>query len=204
MRETADQMRADLAFLRAVTEDGEALPELLGWHLVAIGGVFAAAMLHIWSVYAGVTPWPESWKHFLSVPGVLLYMPIHFWVARQRRGLTWGPAATAFGAAWAAMATMIPAAVVVLLVAQQQTGMPFYLAWPALAFVLYGGAWMLAAIVTRKPWHAAVALGCFAVAATCAALIRQNSQWLFMAGGLAPFVAAPGLAIVRRARSIRR
>jgi hypothetical protein len=88
--------------------------------------------------------------------------------------------------------------------AQQQTGMPFYLAWPALAFVLYGGAWMLAAIVARKPWHAAVALGCFAVAATCAALIEHNSQWLLMAGGLALFVAAPGIAIVRRARSVRR
>lgn len=204
MRSTADQVRADLAFLRAVADDGPALPELLGWHLAAVGVVFSAAMVHIWSVYAGVTPWPESWKPFLSVPGVLLYVPVQIWIARQRHGLGWGPTATACGAAWAAMATMIAPALAVLFLAQRQTGVSFYLAWPALAFVLYGGAWMQAAIVTRRPWYAGVALGCFAVAAASAALVRDNSQWLLMAGGLALLVAAPGLAIVHRARAMAR
>lgn len=201
MRETADQIRADLAFLRTVAEDRGAVPEVLGWHLTAIGGVFSLAMIHIWSVYAGLTPWPESWMSFLAVPGVLAYAPLNFWLTRRARGCAWGPAATAFGAAWAAMATMIPPAVIVLLIAQHQTGLPFHLAWPALAFVLYGGAWMLAAIVKRERWHAAVALGCFATAASCAALIRHDGQWLLMAGGLAGLVALPGLAIVLRARS---
>ena len=201
MRETADQIRADLAFLRTVAEDKGAVPEILGWHLTAAGAVFSLAMIHIWSVYAGLTPWPESWMPFLAVPGVLAYTPINLWLARRGRDCAWGPVATACGAAWAAMATMIPTAVIVLLIAQQQTGLPFHLVWPALAFVLYGGAWMLAAIVRRDPWHAAVALGCFATAAACAALIRHDGQWLLMAAGLAGLVAVPGLAIVFRARS---
>lgn len=200
MRDAVNQVRADLAFLRVVAEDRGALPALMGWHLAAIGGIFALAFVHIWAVYAGHAPWPETWMHLLFMPGLIVYTPINLWLGRKARNFAWGPGATVFGAAWAAMATMIPPTLAVFFLAQAQTGHPFYQTWPALAFVFYGGAWMLAAIVRRRACHAAVALGCFAVALWCAVLVRSDFQWLIMAGGLATLVAMPGLAIVRRAR----
>lgn len=200
MGDAVDQARSDLAFMRAVAEDRGALPALMGWHLIAVGSVFGLAFVHIWGVYTGRFAWPDGWESFLWLPGVLLFLPVNAWLSIRGRGTIWGPGAAAFGAAWAAMAAMIPPALAVLFLAEAELGLPFYKVWPALAFVLYGGAWSLAAIARRRWWHAAVGFGCFIVAILCAALIRETSQWLVMAAGLLAFVAFPGALIVRRAR----
>lgn len=193
-------VRSDLAFLRAVAADRGPLPALLGWHLVALGAVFTLAFVHIWAVYAGHAPWPRDLLWLLWLPGALLYLPINVAVHRFGRGMTWGPAAKLFGSAWAALGVMIPPAVIVLMIAQQQTGFPFYRVWPALAFILYGGAWSVAAIGRPAVGYWPIAAGCFATGFVCAGLIEQTVQWLVMAAGLALFMILPGTVIALRAR----
>lgn len=193
-------VRSDLAFLRAIAEDRGALPAPLGWHLVAIGGIFGLDFIHIWAIFAGYAPWPE-WLYWGTwLPGAVAYLPANAYINLKSRHSPMSPGARVFGAAWAAMATMIPPTLLVMSVAQVETGHPFYMIWPALAFVLYGGAWALVAIVRRKLWHAAVAVGCFGTAALCSAMIRDTAQWLVMGAALVAFVGVPGAAIVRHAR----
>jgi hypothetical protein len=192
--------RSDLAFLRAVAEDRGPIPALLGWHLVAIGGIFGVALLHVWTVYAGLTPWPEEQQSLLWLPGVLIYAPINALIALRHRHRALGPTARVFGSAWAATGLMTLAAVMVLTVGRNQTGHPFYMVWPGLALVLYGGAWVVIAMILRKPWTWIIAFSCFAAALSCALLIQNTAQWLVMAGAFFLLVGAPGAAIVRASR----
>src|SRR3569833_3197294 len=104
-----------------------------------------------------------------------------------------GPGARLFGLAWASMAAMIPPAILAILLGGARAGQPFYLIWPALAFVLYGGAWVLLALARRSCAAGWVALGCFVTSLLSALLIRDLSQWLVMAAGRLAFVALPGL-----------
>lgn len=192
--------RGDLAFLSAVAADRGPLPALLGWHLIALGGVFTLAFVHIWAVYTGRLSWPRDLLWLLWLPGALVYLPVNFAVHRFDRSMPWGPGAKLFGSAWAALAVMIPPAVIVLMIAQQQTGFPFYRVWPALAFIFYGGAWSVIALGRPALGYWLTAAGCFAMGFLCAGLIEQTVQWLVMAAGLVLFMVFPGVAIARRAR----
>lgn len=200
MSEAIHALRSDLAFLKAVAEDRGPVPAVLGWHLIAVGGVFGIAFIHIWAVYAGLLPWPKQWEHLLALPGTLAYLPVNAWISFQGRGRPLGPSARVFGAAWAAMAIMNIAAVAVIILAGSKAGEPFYLIWPALALVLYGGAWIMIAMIRRKMWNLLIALGCFVCALLCALLVRQTVQWLLMAGVFFALIGAPGVAIVLAAR----
>ena len=200
MNETLKSMKSDLAFMKAVAEDRGPIPALLGWHLIGIGGVFGFALLHVWSVYAGLTPWPEEAKPLLWLPGVLVYAPINAFIGIRGRHKALGPTARVFGAAWAAMGMMSIPAVLVLVLGEAQTGEPFHGIWPALALVLYGGAWVTIAMICRKLWNVLIAAGCFAAGLLCALLIRDPAQWLVMAGGFSFLVGAPGVGIVLAAR----
>jgi hypothetical protein len=200
MSDAIHAMRSDLAFLKAVTEDRGPVPAILGWHLIAIGGVFGIAFIHIWAVYAGLLPWPKQWEHLLALPGTLAYLPVNAWISIRGRGTPMGPSARVFGAAWGAMAVMNLVAVAVIVLAGARAKEPFYLIWPALALVLYGGAWIMIAMIRRRLWNLIVAAGCFACAMVAALLVGRSVQWLLMAGVFFALIGAPGVAIVRAAR----
>jgi hypothetical protein len=197
----ATHARRDIAFIKAVAEDKGALPAALGWHLIAIGTIYGLDFIHLWAIFTGRAPWPEALQSVPWLPGVIAYLPANLVINLRARDMAWGPTARAFGAAWAAMALMIVPAVAVLLIGQLQAGHPFFMVWPALAFVLYGGAWVVVAIIRGGPWHWLTAAGCFGLALLCAVLIRDPAQWLVMAAGLFAFVALPGFFILRSGRT---
>jgi hypothetical protein len=192
--------RSELAFLKALADDRGALPPVLGWHLVAIGAVFGLDFVHIWAVHAGLAPWPTAWRWLVWVPGVIVYLPFNLVINARGRHDIAGPTGRAFGAAWATIAIIVPACLLVLTIAQARSGHPFYLVWPSFSFVLYGGTWILAALVSRRAAYGAVALGCLAAALASAALIGSAAQWLVLAAAFALVIALPGAAIVRHAR----
>lgn len=191
--------RSELAYLRAVAEDRGQLSALIGWHLMGIGGVFGLDFLHVWAAHTGIVPWPREWLWLIWIPGVIAYVPVNLTIGRLGRGQMLGPTSRAFGASWAAIAVMSPPAVLALAIAQHRTGLPFYLIWPSLTFVLYGGAWASVAIARISWWQSAVALFCFLTALLAAAWIRDDDLWLLMAAAFFGLVLVPGLIIVRKA-----
>jgi hypothetical protein len=174
--------RRDLAFIKAVAEDKGALPSALGWHLIAIGVIFGLEFIHIWAVFTDRAPWPDALRSLPWLPGLVAYIPANLLINLRGRHMAWGPTARACGAAWAAMGLMIVPAVAVLIIGQMQAGYPFFMVWPALAFVLYGGAWIVVAMIRGG---------------VCALLIRDAAQWLVLAAGMLTFVALPGVAMLR-------
>jgi hypothetical protein len=193
MNDRIQAVEGDLAFLKAVAQDRGPLPVVMGWHLVAIGAIFAIAFIHIWAVGIGLAPWPAQYRWLLWLPGVLAYVPVNIVINARAGHQIAGPTGRTFGASWAAIALMVPPAVLVLVIGQMRTGHPFYLVWPSLIF--YAGAWIIVAMVRRTGWHAGVAVGCIATALTCASLIGSNLQWLVLAAAFALFVGTPGAAI---------
>jgi hypothetical protein len=81
--------------------------------------------------------------------------------------------------------------------------LPSIVLWvfPVALFTLYGAAWSVAFAVRRRVAFAVVAAGCYAVALGCGLLMGQPEEWLLLSFGLFTFVAAPGFAVVRLARS---
>ncbi len=194
------EAREDLAFMKAVAEDKGPLPGLIGAHLLAVGLPFGLNFILVWAVFAGRAPW---WPHGLVwatwVPGTLVYAPISLLLHLRGRSFTPGPTARLFFAAWASVGLIVLPILAVMTIAQLKTGLAFAMVWPALSFVLWGGAWASLAIIRRKAWHGIMAVISFATALASAALIDAPEAWLVMAVGILLCVAAPGAAIMRRA-----
>ncbi len=199
-----DSMRAareDLAFMKAVAEDKGSPPQLMGAHLLAIGLPFGLNFILVWAVFAGQAPWwPKDLAWATWIPGAVVYLPVSVFLHLRGRGSTPGPTARLYGAAWAAVGLVVLPILAVMVIAQVKTQLPFAMIWPSLSFVLWGGAWGSLGIIRRKAWHGVVAVGSVATALASAALIGASESWLVMAAGILLVVAAPGAAIMLRAR----
>lgn len=201
MSDAMQAARDDLAFLKAIADDHGPLPTLIGAHMLAVGFPYGLNFVLVWAVVAGLLPWwPPEQLSSTWIPGTLLYVPLAVYLHGRGASYTAGPTARLFTAAWSAVGLTALPIVAVMLLAQAKTGIAFAIVWPALSFVLWGGAWASLAIIRRKAWHAAVALGSFATALASAALIGAPGAWLVMAAGMLACIAAPGAAIVRRSR----
>ena len=201
MTDSTRAAREDLAFMKAVVEDKGPLPILIGAHMLAVGAPYGLNFILIWAIYAGLAPWwPQDLLWGTWIPGTLVYAPASIFLSLRGRGFTAGPTARLFVAAWSAVGLIIVPTLAVMILAQMQTGVAYVRIWPPLSFVLWGGAWASLGIVRRKPWHAVVALGSIATALASAALVESPASWLVMAVGMLLFVAAPGAAIMLRAR----
>src|SRR4051812_36439466 len=180
MSDLTHEARADLAFMKAVAEDRGPLPRTIGEHMLAPGLIFTANFLLIWAIYKGWVAWPQRWMFFLWAPGAALYLLTYPVLMIRAKGATIGPAARAFAAAWCGVALMTFAAVATTIAASLSLDRSFYEIWPALAFVLYGGAWAAIAIVRKQASWGLVALGCFATAVIAAATLTSPLSWLVL------------------------
>ena len=199
-----DPMRAareDLAFLKAIAEDSGPLPSLIGAQLLVVGVPFGLNFILVWALFAGLLPWwPRDLIWASWIPGTLIYLPLSVVLHLRGRSFTAGPTERLFRAAWAAVGLTAVPIIAVMLIAQARTGTSFVIVWPALSFVLWGGAWASLGIIRRKAWHGVVAVGSIVTAMASAALIDVPGAWLVMAAGMLLCVALPGAAIVRRWR----
>lgn len=199
MSETADTARNDLAFMKAVVEDRGPLTGVFGAHLFWPGLIFGLNFIYIWAIAAERAPWPFSGLSWAWVPGAVIYGLVAIYLWRRFGGVTLGPSARGFAAAWSTVGAMSAASVSVLLIASARTGHPFYEAWPSLAFVIYGGCWMAGAVIRRRRWLAIVAAVSFGAASLSAWRIEEPDMWLVNAAGVLLCVAVPGAVILRLA-----
>ena len=201
MTDSTRAAREDLAFLRALAEDRGPLPTLIGAHLLAVGLPYGLNFILVWAVFAGRAPWwPHAWMWATWIPGTIVYAPACILLHLRGRSFTPGPTARLFFTAGSAVGLIVLPILAVMVIAQLRTGIVFAMVWPALSFILWGGAWASLGIIRRKAWHGVVAFGSFATAMASAALIGGPAAWLVMAAGILLFVAAPGAAIILRAR----
>jgi hypothetical protein len=203
MSEQSHSMREDLAFMRGLAEDRDPLPWVFGAHLLAPGLLFAPCAFLAWAGLSGFVTVSGFWMQWAWVPAMAVYVPTWFWLSRAGPVIHRGPRKLAFGAAWAAMGLMTVSALICLPIASGRLNMPLMLFWPSIALTLYGGAWTVLAVAHQRAFYWLIALGAYASAIACAFLINGPGQWLMLGLGILACIAAPGLAIIVRARTAR-
>jgi hypothetical protein len=194
-------IRADLAFLRALAEDGRRTPLLGGSLLAAAGGCYGLASLIQWLILARIVAVPP-----VSVFGVwALAVAVHLSIqTRLIRRLAAKPGvdSTANRASrdvWSAVGVGCFVLFAALAVAswKARTGVLIGFA-PSIVLVLYGAAWWVAASVSGLAWIRVVAVGSFATAIALGLLSGSTWVWLAYAGALVLLALVPGLALMRQ------
>jgi hypothetical protein len=195
-----DAVRDDIAFMRALAEEGRSRP-IGGSILVASGLSFGSASLAVW---IGATwrlftaGWQVNAVWFVSLAVFMAYLLIGKAIAGPTRGQT----PRAIGVAWSGAGWSI-FFVGLSLVVMAVHGKDGYVANAFLPFILciYGSAWFVAAALTRARWLYAVAFGSFAMALVTAwAAAEGNLIYLIYALSLYALTAAPGIVLVRQSR----
>ena len=194
-------LKADLAFLRELTQDGSKGLARDGLALAVIGLTFGVICFIYWLVFSGLLAGIKAQVTWLWLVGVGA-MVLAIELAKRRFPAPSGASARAMTAAWSGVGIGLIAGDLGLLAAGWRLAdMAFVIAtFPILLFSLYGAAWGVAFAVLRTGWFAAVSIGCFAGAIVEGLLYRSSHQWLVLSIGLFALVGLPGLAILNKAR----
>jgi len=201
MSDDIQALKADIAFVRGLMDDGGSALARTGAMLVVVGAAFGLVNLQYWLVYSEILEVPAAWVPWLWLDGAAVAIVAARLISR-RFPTRPSAASRAMLAAWTAVGIGATVAGVSLAIGGQRIGflslVPAVL--PVVLFILYGAAWWVAYAVQRHVWLALVAAACFVAAVACALVMGSPEEWLVIAFGLFLLVAAPGVAIVRLAR----
>ena len=201
MTDDVKAIRDDLAFLRALAEDGRRTPLLGGSLLAAAGGCYGLASFVQWLVLARIVAVPQVWVFAVWLIAVAVHLTIQATLVRRLSARP-GMASTANRASrdvWTAVGVGCFVLMTAVGVAswRARTGVLIGFA-PSIILVLYGAAWWVAASVSRQAWIRLVAVTSFAAAIVLGFFVGQVSVWLFYAAALFLLALVPGLALMRQ------
>jgi hypothetical protein len=206
MSPDAQSARDDLAFLRALIGDDEALQmRTFGESYFAAGLIYGGQMI-LHAVQAlRFLPDTPAWSLGIGLGPTLLFIPVISWILyRNRQNQARGAIGKAVGAIFGAigLANFFLIAVIGS-VALQEHSLQTWLIYPCCIFILQGTAWLFTYMMRRHGWHLAVALGWFATAVAAALAIPSSLGLfiLFVGIGLWGCMALPGWLMLRNARA---
>lgn len=203
MRDQVSELKQDVAFLRTLAEGSAGAGARDGATLVAIGIVFSLVALEYWAVDAHLTGIPQSWRSWLWLDGLAVFLVTLGFIQWGFKGRATGPGSRAISAGWTVLGAALGFAVVGLIAAGFRLALPSLAAWvfPIVLFTLFGASWAIAFAVQRRARHALASGGCGVAAIACGALIASPLEWLALAAGLVLLVALPGALIIRADRA---
>jgi len=202
MSEHIDTLKDDIAFLRAIAQEGRRAPLLGGALLLAAGLLFSAASLVSWAMSAGLIVLPGVWSY-----GVWGLAAVAFYGIFAALMVSWSRAAKpgaasagnrAFRSAWSAGGwAMTAISLGTGLMAWHLHTSLVFAAFPTIILSIYGAAWMISATVSDRWWVRWVAAGCFIAAIGMALVPSYQAEYLVFAAALLVLMAAPGAALMR-------
>jgi len=186
-----DQIQAiqdDLAYLRALAEEGREGGSRGGAIGVAAGLIYATCSVFEWAALTGRAS--QTVANYGWLVGTALFLCVLVFV-KMTEGASNGRARAA-NIAWIGVGWAIFALCAALTVAtwKTQSGLLIYF-FPSIVFALYGAAWTVAALVTKKVWMTLTAAGSFLATVACAWFIKDPVQYLIYAAGLLLLAALP-------------
>jgi len=198
-------IRDDIAFMRALAEEGRHTPMLGGPILLAAGLIFGAANgIGAW-LAATDTPFSNgAWAVPLSGVVVFMVVLVILKVRYAGRPGAASPVNRATGATWRSVGWSIMLMVVALgLASWKLDDWRLMAAVPIIVFALYGAGWQVAAAMTQSGWLRWVAFGSYATAVLTAYFASDPlASSLISTVGLFALVAAPGYVLMRQAPSL--
>lgn len=193
-------VREDIAFMKAMAQEGRRAPLLTGRYLLGAGIIYAGASVAAWAIATrllAVSPW---WLAGVWVIAGAIYMPFVLVWNRQVRSKPGASAVSnrATAVIWRALGAFSAAVFLAAIAAawRLHSGLVFAI-FPALILAFYGAAWLLSAHLSGLKWLRLVAGGCFLAAAVSGLLIDQVDLYLLFAAALLLLVALPGWLLMR-------
>jgi cation transport ATPase len=201
MNEQMQTLKDDIAFMRALAQEGQAAPPLGGAMLALAGTVFAAASVLQWAILSKVLVLPTAWLAAIWGAALLAFFVGLFLLRNSVRSKpgAFSPANKASGAVWQGIGMAIFFSFFAMSVASWRlhNGLLIYFS-PSLILLFYGVGWTLGRAMSGQAWMRWCAWGSFAAAVGLAALIGSPLQYLAYAACLLLLATLPGVILMRR------
>lgn len=201
---TDDQIqtiRDDIAFMKAMAEEGRRAPLLGGAILANAGAIFAGASVAHWAIASGrldVPPVGYAAAWGFAMVAFLVALAVLTARLKRRPGAA-TPANKAFGVAWSAAGFAIFAIGVSMVLASWRLQTEVVgLLFPSAILALYGLGWSVSASMSGQKWLHAVAIGAFAGAPMVAWFAGRPEQYLAYAAALFLLMSVPGMLLMRK------
>lgn len=199
MTDDMQQVQSDIAFLKAMAEGGRDGTETGAVILMAAGGLYGLAAAVQWAAlsrFAGVTATTST---IAWMAALVLFVVALVWT--KRRQTAFGGSSRAATLGWQSAGWALFVLFLALTIATWRTQSMLLISFsPTIVMALYGGAWSVAASVTRRTGLWVLAFGSFAAALVSAWLVADTIQWLFYALCLFLLAFLPGLLFMTRGR----
>ena len=205
---TRDQLQSvhdDIAYMRAMAQEGRRAPLLGGSILIAAGAIFGSASVVHFAVESGALDLPPVAYAWLWGAAFLMFI-VALNVLQRRIGKLPGAASLAnraAGTAWMGVGLVIFTASISMAVIGWKfgTAVPTLL-FPSLIFAVYGAGWAVSATVSGVRWQWWLAVAAWIAAPGIAFLAGEPTLWLAYAAGLFAFAMLPGFQLVRQRTSL--
>lgn len=191
----------DIAYIRALAQEGRVSPPLQGPFLVAAALIFGSASVGQWAIQSGLIqlgPWAPLW--LWTGAGVAFAISLAFLIRAERRKPGSGTVRNAaVGVAWSGVGYLIFTIWLSMMAIGLTTGnWTSFQLMPSLVFAAYGVAWLVAASMNQVRWMNIVALFSFAGAVALGAVSHTLWVYLVFAVLLTGVALIPGLILMRQ------
>jgi hypothetical protein len=201
----AQQARANLAFMKALVEEGGRVQTTGGAAFLAAGLLFGAQALVQWAHIAGLIHLSgQAMTTLIVLVPVVFVAVLATLIRRQRTSLEGGPATRALKAAFGGLGlgNVVLCAVFGLLSWSRGEPEVWFLYGVAIC-VMLGAAWYVAAMVRRRAWLWVVAAGWYVTALGLGVVSTEErlaTYFLLLGVALVVLLALPGAAMMRSGR----
>jgi hypothetical protein len=202
----AQQAHADLAFMKALVEEGGRSQMTGGAIFLAAGLLYGLQCLVHWTQIVGITHFSDGFM-LVFVIGItvafVIALSVVIWRDRKTRQRGVGTRAlnAAFGGAGLANLALCS---VFGLVAWRERSETIWLLYPVTISVVQGFAWFVAYMIRRRLWLALVSVGWYATAVGLGLLISRAdlaAYILLLSVALLVLMALPGGVMMRLAKT---
>jgi hypothetical protein len=201
MTHDVQAIRDDLAFMRALAQEGRRAPLLIGHNMLVGGVALGTTCLVCWAIavrLVAVSRWWEAGIWLFVTPAYMVYCYI-----RRTQWRNAQPGATAITnravhAAWRGIgyAVLVLAGAAGIAAYQMKTMAPFAL-FPSIIMALYGLGWMVAATMSETKWLRTVSIASFITAIPIALVADTKAGYFMVAAALYLLMALPGWLLTR-------
>lgn len=195
-------LRADIAFMKALAQEGQQTPLLGGAILVAAGLIFSVASLLAWGLATERLNLGTPWAPLIVWGGAMVLFFVALALVRRRIGGKPGagsPGNRASGMAWTAVGWTIFSLAAAMAVIGYRTHSAIVTAmFPSIILALYGAGWSVAAAMARKSWLWLTAVGSYVAAVVVAWFCTSATIFLVYAAFLLLLAVLPGFMLMRQ------
>lgn len=191
----------DIAYMRAMAQEGREAPLLNGPIMIAAGLIFGAANFVQWAIVSGtlaVDPMVSLWVWLAA--GAVFAIALFALIRRASHKPGYGSTGNkAVGAAWSALGFGIFVMWLSFMAVGFSSG-DWQMMWamPSVVAATYGTAWMVSSAFSRQRWMTVVGLIAYAGAIACGALIGDPAIYLVFSVLMLATGLVPGVILARQ------